>query len=193
MNGAGRGERAGYVLVGGKSSRMRRDKALLPWAGGLLAQFVARAVEIAAGSVVLVGSPNRYGHLGFPITPDLYPGEGPLGGILTVLQVSRAEFNLVTACDMPALSAGFLKLLLDAAAECDADILAPAGPGGRLEPLCAVYRSRARATLYEAFASGVRKVTAAFQGLRVTTLPVTDAEPFQNINTPEDWDSLSIR
>ena len=71
--------------MGGRSSRMGRDKALLPFRGGALAQSVARAVSATAGSVTLVGDPERYGGLGYAVIADIYPGEGPLGGILTAL------------------------------------------------------------------------------------------------------------
>jgi len=73
--------RAGYVLVGGRSSRMGRDKALLPFRGEPLACSVARQVELAAGSVVMVGDPDLYGSLRYPVIPDAFPGEGPLSGI----------------------------------------------------------------------------------------------------------------
>lgn len=180
-------ERAGYVLVGGRSSRMGRDKASLPFRGGSLAGSVARTVAAAAGSVVLVGSPSRHLGLGFPVTPDIYPGEGPLGGILSALQNTRADWNLVVACDMPELSAEFLGQLFDAAERSDADALVPRGPSGRLEPLCAVYHRRSRQALYTAFAAGERKVTAAFEGLRIAAWPIPEMSPFQNLNTPEDW------
>jgi molybdopterin-guanine dinucleotide biosynthesis protein A len=166
---------------------MGQDKALLPWEGATLGQVVATAVEAAAGSVCLVGSPRRHGHLPAPVIPDLYPGEGPLGGILTALQHSRADWNLVVACDMPELSAAFLRQLLDAADGCDADALAPADPSGRLEPLCAVYHRRCRQELYAAFARGVRKVAVALEEVRHLPWPVSEVSYFQNVNTPEDW------
>jgi molybdopterin-guanine dinucleotide biosynthesis protein A len=175
------------VLVGGRSGRMGRDKALLHYRGGVLADFVARAVRGAAGSAVLVGSPSRIGLLGYPILPDIYPGEGPLGGILSVLQHNAADWNLIVACDMPEVSAEFLIGLLDAAERGDADALIPAGPSGRLEPLCAVYHRRSREALSLAFADGIRKVTDAFAGLRIAVFPVPELTPFQNVNTPEDW------
>jgi molybdopterin-guanine dinucleotide biosynthesis protein A len=180
-------KRAGYVLVGGRSSRMGRDKALLPCRGEMLVQSVAAAVAEAAGSAVLVGDPERYGALGYPVIPDETPGEGPLGGILAALRHTGAELNLVTACDMPALSAPLLAGLLAAAESNGAAATLPAGPSGRLEPLCAVYGREALDHIQAAFDCGIRKVTAALQGLPLEVYTVAEVEPFQNVNTPEEW------
>jgi molybdopterin-guanine dinucleotide biosynthesis protein A len=166
---------------------MGRDKALLPFRGGLLSQAVARAVAEAAGSAVLVGSVARYGWLGYPVTPDIYPGEGPLGGILTVLQNTTADWNLIVACDMPGVSGEFLRSLLDAATRSDAHALVPVGPSGLLEPLCAVYHRKARPGLYAAFERGIRKVATALEEVRTAPFPVMEVACFQNLNTPEDW------
>ena len=174
-------KRAGYVLVGGRSSRMGRDKARLPYRGGALAEWVARAVKTAADSVTLVGNPELGG------IPDLYPGEGPLGGILTALHHTPADWNLIVACDMPEVSAAFLRKLLTAAESSGADALLPSGPGGTPEPLCAVYRGRAMAAMEAHFLRGVRKVTSALEGVPTLCLSVPELAPFQNVNTPEDW------
>jgi len=174
------------MLVGGKSSRMGRDKALLRFRGATLAQTVAEAVRAACGMVWLVGS-ARYGGLDYGIVPDRYPGEGPLGGILTALDHSTADWNLIVACDMPGLSADFLRQLLDAAVRSDAEALVPIGPSGRLEPLCAGYHQRSRQGLYAAFARGVRKVAVALEDVRYLPWPVAETSYFQNVNTPEDW------
>jgi molybdopterin-guanine dinucleotide biosynthesis protein A len=166
---------------------MGQDKALLPFRGGPLAESVARAVELAAGSVTLVGSPDRYRHLGFPVIPDAYSGQGPLGGILTALEHSSATWNLLAACDMPGLSAEFLRRLLLAAERSGADALLPAGPSGRPEPLCAAYHRRSLEGLNAAFRRGVRQVTGALQDVRAAVLPILEITPFENVNTPEEW------
>jgi molybdenum cofactor guanylyltransferase len=168
---------------------MGRDKALLPYRGGALAEAVARVVELAAGSVTLVGDQERYRDLGFPVVPDAHPAAGPLGGILTALADTRAEWNLIAACDMPGLSPDFLRTLLEAAEQSGADALIPVGPSGLPEPLCAVYSRCARPAMDAAFARGVRKVTAALEGIRSVFFPVSEALCFQNVNTPEEWDA----
>lgn len=157
---------------------MGRDKALLM--GG----SVAEAVREAAGCVTLIGDPERYHALGYPVIPDLWPGEGPLNGIVTALRHTSADANLIVACDMPMISAEFLKELLE---EWSGGVLVPAGPSGRLEPLCAVYGRDARERIELAFAGGARKVTAAFDGLPVRVYRVAEEAHFQNVNTPEEW------
>jgi molybdopterin-guanine dinucleotide biosynthesis protein A len=178
---------AGFVLTGGKSTRMGRDKALLPFRGGALAGHVGATVAAAAGSAVFIGDPGKYGHLGYPVLPDRSPGAGPLGGIESALSYTGADWNLVVACDMPGISAAFLRGLLDAAERLNADALVPAGPSGRLEPLSAVYHRRCREALGRAVEAGVRKITDALASLEVARWTVDDASCFENLNTPEEW------
>lgn len=179
--------RAGFVLVGGDSRRMGSDKALLPWRGATLAQYVAGEVAAAAGTAVLVGDPVKYGGLGYAVVRDLAPGTGPLGGICSALRSSSAEWNLVVACDMPGVTATFLTRLLEAAAASGADCLVPAGPEGRPEPLCAVYHARALPAIAAALARGVRKVTDGLRDTRISVFPVEERQVFENCNTREEW------
>jgi molybdenum cofactor guanylyltransferase len=180
-------ESAGYVLVGGRSSRMGRDKALLPWRGAPLAKWIAGVVAESAGSATLVGSVERHAGLGFRAIPDIFPGEGPLGGILTALRDSSAEWNLVVACDMPGIDAILLGRLLESARASGADVLLPISAGDRPQPLCAAYRANCLAPFETAFGGGVRKMTAALEAVTVRRLPMEEVLQFQNVNTPEDW------
>jgi molybdopterin-guanine dinucleotide biosynthesis protein A len=166
---------------------MGRDKALLPFHGRPLAGAVAEAVREAAGSVVLIGNPELAAVTGFPAIPDLFPGEGPLGAIVTALRSTAADWNLVAACDMPGLTAGFVSFLFESAEASDADVLLPVSPTGRLEPLCAVWHRRALDPVAATFQAGTRKVTEALSGLRIVHYPFAEMAPFQNVNTPEDW------
>jgi len=174
------------VLVGGRSSRMGLDKALLPFRGSTLAAWIAREVATAAGEVTLVGNEALQSRE-FEAIPDLFPHEGPLGGILTALHHTSSEWILVVACDMPFAHGSFLKRLIGAAVESGADVLLPCGPSGLPEPLCAVYNRTALPVIQARFAAGTRKVTAALEGLKVVTLEVAEVALFQNLNTPEDW------
>jgi len=164
---------------------MGRDKALLPFHGAPLAEAVARQVEEAAGSVTIVGHALLGG------IEDRYPGEGPLGGILTALHHTSAEWILIVACDMPEISAGFLRRLLSVASATPASVVLPYGPDGRPQPLCAVYNRRALPVLEAAFARGIRKVTAALAELPVERLDIAEVADFQNVNTPEDWSAYA--
>jgi molybdopterin-guanine dinucleotide biosynthesis protein A len=179
---------AGFVLVGGRSSRMGRDKALLLHHGEALAAAIAREVEIAAGHCSLIGDASRYRGLGYPVIGDLYPGEGPLGGILTALRHSTAEWNILVACDMPQITAELFRSLLDLAGRRpDLDVIAPLGPSGRFEPLCSVYHRRCGPVLQSTFDSGVRKIAEAVKHLRLETVEIPELRALDNVNTPEDW------
>jgi molybdopterin-guanine dinucleotide biosynthesis protein A len=185
----GRG-RAGFVLAGGRSSRMGRDKALLPWGNSTLVELIAGRVLQAAGSVTLIGPPDRYRSLGFPALADLVPEFGPLGGIYTALSATAAGWNLVVACDMPSVTAELLEELLAAAERSGSDALVPVTPDGEIAPLCAVYHSRLLPAVESAIHHKLLKMHDFISAIGAARWPVSDSSLFRNINTPEHLSEL---
>ncbi len=180
------GGRAGFVLVGGQSARMGRDKALLPYGGATLAEHVAARVQAAAGSVTLVGHPERYGALPYPLIPDIRAGNGPLGGVEAALRNTTARWNLIVACDMPSLTVDFLASLLAAAETCGGQCLVPVSPSGRPEPLCAVWDRGCANPVTQALERGLRKMTDVLETLGAVYRPIGEQAWFENLNTPEE-------
>jgi molybdopterin-guanine dinucleotide biosynthesis protein A len=181
---------AGFVLVGGKSSRMGRDKALLRWHDTTLAQHVAAVVAQAAGSATLVGDPERYGALGYSVIGDRLPGSGPLGGIITALSASNADWALVVACDMPRVTPDLLRLLLKTAASAIPGCVFPVGPTGP-EPLCAVYHRECLPALEKAAAEGRFKMREAVRALPAVPVAGIDPHCLTNLNTAHEFEAFS--
>ena len=177
---------AGFVLTGGRSSRMGRDKALLPIEGSVLVERTAERVRAAAGSVTLIGAPERYAKLGLAVAADLVEDCGPIGGLFTALKSTRADWNLLVACDMPGLTAEFLGELLDAARQRGCTCLVPQTDSG-LHPLCAVYHRRAEGAVASAIEHKRFKMHDLLKILGATAWPVTDAAVLENVNTPVEW------
>ena len=186
MREARGGPAGGFVLAGGGSTRMGRDKALLEHHGRTLLEHVAAQVRGAAGNVRIIADPVRYQHLGFVVVPDERPGCGPLGGIVTALSISNHPWNLVVACDMPEIGAPFLATLVREAAGARSGIecVVPTHPGGP-EPLCAMYHRGALPKLRDALDRNILKMRAVVALLEAQ--PIAVAVRFRNINTPEDW------
>lgn len=166
---------------------MGADKALIDIAGRPLALRVAQQALRFCDSVSLVGDPARYEVLGLKVVPDIFPGQGPMAGIEAALRATSADWNLVVACDMPALGSAAIEQLFNLEADC----ALPQYEDGRVEPLCAVYHRRCHAPIRTALEAGIRKVTDALRrleadGFAVRYLPVASAAPFANLNTPDE-------
>jgi molybdopterin-guanine dinucleotide biosynthesis protein A len=190
---------AGFVLAGGGSTRFGRDKALAEIGGK---PMVVRMCELLRGvlnEVTVVAAPEKYLGLGPQIVADRWPGEGPLGGIITALRTTEAEdaaceWNIILSCDMPFLTVDWMKFLTVRAAKSKAQVVVPKSTYG-LEPLCACWRTDSVNALQEAFEGGVRKVTEALKRVTTEVLDVRDWKRFDsagrlfwNMNTPADYE-----
>jgi len=185
-------EASGFVLAGGKSSRMGRDKAALPFGGTTLAGHVASLVREAAGTVAILGEPQRYLALGYPVYPDLVPGCGPMGGIYTGLSRASTDWNLMVACDMPSLSSAILRNLLERAGVSSARCVAAAGSTGEPEPLCAVYHRSCLPAVERAIRDKRFRMMDLLAELQPETVSVASFE-LANVNTPAEWRQFDER
>ena len=189
----------GYVLAGGKSTRMGRDKALLEIGGKPLIQSAANLLKALTERVVILGPTEKYGFLGLPVLPDLVPSRGPLSAIYTGLERSGTAVNLFLACDMPLMEGTFLKLLLERAPLADAVLLRL--DDGSLEPLCAVYNRSCLPTVQANYEGQRFKLSDLFPELRTHYLTEADLQVlgldrrvFTNLNDPgdlEQWERFS--
>jgi molybdopterin-guanine dinucleotide biosynthesis protein A len=193
-----RKQAAGYVLAGGASSRMGRNKALLLFGGEPLVVHMARLVAATGIGVTVVGRPEEYEPFGVKAIADDEPGLGPLGGIATALAHSSRAWNLIVAVDLPRVTTEWLAALVDRALDCDAaDAVLPRSERG-LEPLCGVYHRRCLEPIRAALGRGVRKVTSGLAGppaCRVAEIPPGEWNRFaaegrllENVNTPREYE-----
>jgi molybdopterin-guanine dinucleotide biosynthesis protein A len=187
----------GYVQAGGGSTRFGTDKALVQVSGKTMLQRTCELLADVSDAVAIVAPAGKYRNMAWPLLADRWPGEGPLGGILTALYTMKnseagAAWALITSCDMPFLTAEFLVFLRERALTSQAQVVVPQSANG-LEPLCACWHASASAGVQLAFDSGVRKVTEAMKRLPVEVLDEsvwkrfdTESRLFWNMNTPED-------
>jgi molybdopterin-guanine dinucleotide biosynthesis protein A len=183
--------RMGFVLAGGKSSRMGVDKAFLEFEGQTLLERALAIVGTACESVVIVGDPAKFREYG-NVLADVFPGCGPLAGIHAALVNSTADLNLVLAVDMPFVSSELLAFLLAQAEKTDAVITVPR-IGKGFQPLCAIYRRDFAGAAAQALRAGNYKVDAVFWSVSVRVIEKTElvaagfsAQSFFNVNTPQD-------
>jgi molybdopterin-guanine dinucleotide biosynthesis protein A len=189
---------SGFVLAGGKSTRMGQDKARLQLNGRTLLEHALTSLRAVCRDVAILGSAELYSELA-PVYEDLFPGCGPLGGIHAALSNSQTEYNLVIAVDTPFLLPEFLSYLAERAVAGRAVVTTPE-INAYTQPLCTVY-SRAFLPIAErALKSGNYKITPLFP--RGQTLVIQEAElrqfafsaeMFENLNTPEDMERARRR
>lgn len=184
------------IQAGGVSRRMGQDKALLPFHGKALVEWVLDGARQAGDEVILITNQRKsYQFLGIPIYPDAWSSGGALVGLYTALL--RASYPLVgiLACDMPFASPElmlFEKDLLQTNTEIDVAI---PRRGNGIEPFHAVYRQVTCLPLIEtALKNGEIRVVDWLARARVRFIDPAETlrfDPnqiaFDNLNTPEDF------
>ena len=179
------------LLAGGRSTRMGRDKAGVILDGTPLWQRQLATLRAANPHELLISgrSDGPYAGAGLEIAPDETPGLGPLGGIATALRRMQCERLLVLAVDLPAMTADFLRDLLEG---CEPAMGVVPRLDGKFEPLAAVYPRACLAVAEECLLGEdrsmqrfVRRGLAAGQ-LLARDIPPAARDLFRNVNTPAD-------
>jgi molybdopterin-guanine dinucleotide biosynthesis protein A len=184
--------RAGFVLAGGKSTRMGTDKAFLQFEEQTLLDRALSVTSSVCDYVRIVGDPEKFSTLKTHAISDIFPGCGPLAGIHAALAHSSYELNFMLAVDMPYVSANLLKFLFATAEGETAEVTVPR-VNRQLQPLCAVYRREFASKAETALQAGNYKIDKAFSGVSVRVVEETELKSagfstrnFFNMNTPQD-------
>lgn len=182
---------AAAILAGGQSSRLGADKAFLQWAGRrLLDRQLELLRALGPVGIIISGRPAvDYAVAGVRVVFDAVPGQGPLGGLATVLETITSPHVVLVAVDLPAMTPEFLQGLL---AQCTAGVGVVPRTAAGWEPLAAVYPreilSLVRLHLERREFAMHRLVAAGIAAGLLVQAPVSaaDAGVFRNVNTPED-------
>jgi molybdopterin-guanine dinucleotide biosynthesis protein A len=192
---------AGIVLCGGRSSRMGRPKAWLPFGDELLLPRVVRVVREAVGPVVVVAAPGQ----DVPPLPadvevvrDEVEGLGPLGGLAAGLAAleGRADATYLSSCDVPFLTPAFVRRVVSFVAGADRPAVAVPVANGYHHPLAAAYSVAVLPQVRELLSAGQLRMTGLFAAVPTRALPpdeLTDAESLRNVNTPDEYAAALAR
>jgi len=189
----------GFVLAGGRSTRMGQDKALLPYAGRPLVEHAVQLLRAVGLEPHILGNRHDLSTCA-PVMEDLHPACGPLGGIEAALTSSNSDWNVFVPVDLPLLPPTFLRYLIERSTITGAAATIPT-VAGRPNPLCAVYHRSLLAAVSRVIAAGNNKVIDVVAADSAADLfsveavaatredwPVTPPLHlwFQNLNTRED-------
>jgi molybdopterin-guanine dinucleotide biosynthesis protein A len=167
---------------------MGRTKATIDIDGRMMADRVIDALrEVGANPVVIYGGDTgQLGLLSAEVIPDEFPGAGPVGGVMGALRhfADSSDGVLVVACDLAMITARTLQRLIDAAVVGEAaDVWV--GTTDQMEPMCALWSTRAIPCLEREFAKGERALHRLIERCRRVEVPL-EPDDLLNINSPTD-------
>lgn len=186
----------GLILCGGKSKRMGRPKAFLPYEGSTIIGHIVSEIKDLFNEIFIVANEvESFEDLGVDVVKDILPHRGPLGGILSGLMTSSNHYAFVMACDMPLIDQGLVRDLV--AQREDNDVVVLSHPHG-IEPLFGVYSKNCIKPLEESLFAGNLSVQDFLSGLKAGIYEWEGGErfdseilpPFFNINTPQDYSQV---
>ena len=189
---SGRSEVTGYVLAGGRSSRMGSDKAMLRFRGRPMMEIAQETLSRVCDRVAISGNRPDLASWGEVVT-ERRIAEGPAAGIEAALEDSKTPWALILPVDLPVMSATLLQQWTPLVMASEGILASYMECAGDWHPaLCLVHRD-CLPLFRAALDAGDRKLTRIFQGLEDRLL-VVDAEAlmpgaaefFINVNTPEE-------
>jgi molybdopterin-guanine dinucleotide biosynthesis protein len=178
----------GIVLAGGKSSRMGKDKALLPMPGGTMLSVALLFLRQHFYKVMISGDRPDLEGKGVQVISDSYPGCS-LAGIHSALKAADTDWVFVMPCDMPFPSTSILNKLLKE--RLNADAVVPRTDKG-CEPLFALYHRRVLEVVERFLQQKRFRIYDLFEVIDVNYIVQNELTEnsdltLLNINTPQDY------
>lgn len=178
------------ILAGGLSSRMGTDKGLMLVNKQPVISYLLKTVQQITKNILLISDHKGYQEFGYAVVEDRIKNIGPIGGLLSGLEASNTEWNIVLSCDVPLVSEKLLKALIDL--KLNGKLLAVAKHHDRTHPLIGIYSKQ----LLPAIQSLINQKKYRMSGLYnnksalIVDFSHFPAKEFLNLNTPTELDTF---
>jgi molybdopterin-guanine dinucleotide biosynthesis protein A len=173
------------ILAGGKSSRMGTDKAMLDVHGILMIDHICSQLAPLFDSVIISSQDPDFSRAGMTVVKDLFPDNGPIGGIEAALRASTTERNFITTCDIPTIHTQLICNLMANLENCDISLFSfkQTNP----EPLFAGYRKKVGIIALEQIKNKKLKLSDLFDKCQIQKVMHDDKSWYFNMNTPDEY------
>ena len=181
----------GYILAGGKSSRMGKDKGLINYNGIAIVEHIIGQIKPLVNKLVIVSNNIEYEKFGFEVINDLMKGIGPAGGIYTALRHTDLELNFIVSCDMPYINKDGVQYIIQNSIH--SQITVPE-KDGITQPLVGVYSKDCLNKWTQLIQQRKIKLQEMILHFKLNIINVNDNilfdnNFFMNINTKKDLDN----
>lgn len=179
------------ILTGGASRRMGRDKALLELRGKPLVELLAERYSVMGEVVISAARADSFPRIKYRVLPDLYPGCGPVNGIVSAFRQTGEKMVFLTAVDLPFGDVKLARLLAEWLEDHDACIIRRTD--GRDEPTFAAYSRTSLQKAEACMAEGHHSFKKLLPMLNVRRIMEKDIPQFDlgrillNMNDPEKY------
>ncbi len=178
----------GYIIAGGKSSRMGSDKGLILLHNKPIILHVIENLKQSVNELVIISNISEYQEFGFPVIPDLIKEKGPAGGIHSALSQSTVNRNFIVSCDMPFINPHAINFMIENSVH---DQITLPIRKNKIEPLFGVYTTDCLPKWGELIQQGNIKLQQMIRNFKLNIIEVEkiiefDKNTFLNINTPSE-------
>lgn len=173
------------IFAGGKSSRMEKDKALLPFGSyTTLAEFQHARLSILFQKVYISAKTNKF-HFACNVLTDTREESSPLVGIISIFEKLNVEEIFILSVDAPFVQEDTIKKIL-AHIQSSYDAIVAKSPGG-IQPLCGYYRRSILPLALKQLEKNNHRLHDLLNLASTLLVPFDEDETFTNLNYPKEY------
>jgi molybdopterin-guanine dinucleotide biosynthesis protein A len=187
----------GILLAGGKSKRMRQNKAFLKFRGRHLYEFPLEILQIYCDEILISTSDSAFRETNHILVSDEFPEMGPMGGIYSCMKKARYNFSLVLPCDLPLLERHIIDIMLQNYMQFDITVVL--NNDNLPEPIIGIYSRNLIPLMEKSLKSGKLKLQELLLNSNTLYIDlknegyVITAHSFRNINNVKDYNELILK
>ena len=184
-------QRTLVIIAGGKSSRMQRDKALLPFGGySTLSEYQYQRFKPFFSNIYLSTKENKFN---FPcsIISDKYKDSSPLVALISIFETLDVDEVFILSVDSPFIPIEVCEKLYSISKDEDSIIVAKSNFG--LEPLCGIYKRSILSIAKDRLNENRHRLQSLLSEVNTKEVYFENEELFMNLNHPHEYEDAKLK